>query len=105
MVYTLPSKFDTRKPGPPAVIFVMVGWCGHCKTLKPRLGEFERILRGKVSVYTVDGDASPDRVREFRVDGFPTIVYKTSTGKLYKYEGPREPAALAKFIASVDPGI
>lgn len=104
MVRTLPASFRVA-PGPPALVFVMVKWCGHCTALKPRVKEFERIFNGGVQVYTVDGDGDPDKVREFQVEGFPTILYKTSDGKLYRYTGPRDPKALYKFVGTVDPQV
>ena len=104
MVNPLPSRFAI-KAGPPALIFVIVEWCHFCSELKPRIPEFEAILGGAVPVYTVDGDQSPKKVKDFEVDGFPTILYKTSAGKLYKYNGPREPRAIKKFIATYDPSV
>jgi len=97
MPTALPNSFDATAPGPPAAIFVMVDWCGHCAVLKPKLPAFERALGQRV--YVVDGDASPDRVHEFRVEGFPTMLYKTKTGALWRYDGPRDPDSFAMFCA------
>jgi thioredoxin-like negative regulator of GroEL len=97
MPLPLPNNFNATAPGPAAAIFVMVDWCGHCASLKPALPSFERALGRQARVYVVDGDASPDRVHEFRVEGFPTIMYKTTSGKLWRYDGPRDPESFAMF--------
>lgn len=101
MVRRLPAGFLARQPGPPALIVVMVDWCSHCRDLKPKMPAIERAIGSRARVYTVDGDAQPNRVREFGVDGFPAILYKAANGTMYTYDGPRDPRSIRSFIDSV----
>jgi len=101
MVRQLPRGFSVGAPGPAALIIVTVDWCSHCRDLKPKIPAIERALGSTARVYTVDGDAQPARVREFGVDGFPTILYKATNGTLYTYNGPRDPRSIRSFIQSV----
>jgi thiol-disulfide isomerase/thioredoxin len=107
MVFSLPSSFNARRPGPPALIVVGVDWCGYCQSLKPVLRNVETDLSGVgIKVYWVDGDvdANAGRMREWQVDGFPTILYKTSDNRFLRYpdNAPRTANGIKRFIARVD---
>jgi thiol-disulfide isomerase/thioredoxin len=106
MVLTLPDSFQVDRPSPPALIVVGTEWCGFCAQFKPELKELERKLAGRVRVYWVDGDASPERVREWNVDGFPTVLYKPTTpGRMVKYpdDASRTASAIHSFVTKFDP--
>jgi hypothetical protein len=54
-----------------------------------------------VRVYWVDGDTDP-RVKEWKVDGYPSVYYRASSGGLYKYEGDRTARGITRFIKSIE---
>lgn len=97
---SLPSNFPLQRPGPPGLIIVGTEWCGHCASLKPLVPDIERALGRRVPVYWVDGDTIT--AEQFRVDGYPTVLYKSTARETYRYEGPRTPQAIARFVANVD---
>ena len=99
MVNALPLNFDAASRGPPALIVVGVQWCGHCQQFKP---ELESWSLGGVRVYWVDGD-NDARAQNWKVDGYPTILYRPSAGGLYKYNGPRTLQGVKRFIAALEP--
>jgi thiol-disulfide isomerase/thioredoxin len=44
MLRTLPKEFDPSRPGPAALIVVMVDWCGYCREFKPQLDKMLKII-------------------------------------------------------------
>jgi len=49
-------------------------WCGPCKTMLPVLQRLSQELDGRLSVYSVDIDQSPDLAARQGVMSVPTIV-------------------------------
>jgi len=96
---SLPSNFNPARPGPQTLVVVGVDWCGYCQELKPQLKKMEPKLTPRV--YWVDGDSDP-RVKEWGVDGFPTILYRASEGGLYKYDGDRTLRGIERFVNSIE---
>ena len=100
MFRTLPATFDPSRAGPRALLVVGAEWCGYCQQFKPELKKMESQLKG-VRVYWVDGD-SDGRVADWKVDGFPTVLYRASQGGLYKYNGQRSADGIKRFIESIE---
>ena len=100
MFRSLPTSFDPARPGPAALIVVGTEWCGFCTQFKPELKAMEPKLR-TTRVYWVDGDSDP-RVKEWKVSGFPSVLYHASEGGLYSYKGTRSLGGIRRFIASIE---
>jgi putative thioredoxin len=58
----------------PVVMKFGAQWCGPCQQLAPVLTENVTADNGKWMVGKVDGDASPELVEKYKVDGYPTLV-------------------------------
>ncbi|OIT03332.1 PREDICTED: protein disulfide-isomerase-like [Nicotiana attenuata] len=75
-------------------------WCGHCKALAPILDEvavsFEK--DSNVLIAKLDATANDIRTDEFDVKGFPTLYFKSASGKLSQYNGERTKEAIIEFI-------
>lgn len=82
----------------PALLFVQVGWCGHCKAAKPIMEQVSGVLGSIVPVYSVDGDERGDLTSALGVQGFPTIVYVAEGGARYEYTGERTVDAITSFV-------
>ena len=82
----------------PALLYVNVTWCGHCKRTKPIMEKVSGILGSMVPVYSIDGDDRPDLAKALGVEGFPTIVYVDQPGSVFVYEGERSVDAIASFV-------
>jgi hypothetical protein len=103
-VSKLPNTFEVnptagRPHGPAALIVVGTEWCGHCKQFKPELNSWK--FGSGTKVYWADGDSDP-RTKNWKIDGYPTILYKPSTGGLFKYTGSRDLPGVKRFIASLE---
>ena len=77
------------KPTGAAVLFVKADWCPHCQAAKPELDLTASVLGSVLPVYEVDSERNKQVVKELGVDGYPTIFYRTKTGKLTRYTGER----------------
>lgn len=82
----------------PALLFVNVDWCGHCKRARPIMEQVSGVLGSVVPVYDVNGEERPDLAKALGVRGFPTIIYVSEDGKPYRYEGDRTQDAITSFV-------
>ncbi|PLX19291.1 MAG: thioredoxin [Candidatus Muiribacterium halophilum] len=57
------------------VIDFYADWCGPCKMLTPIVEELATEYEGKVGVYKVDVDQTPELAQMFGVTGIPTVVF------------------------------
>ncbi|GAB2277277.1 disulfide-isomerase [Dionaea muscipula] len=75
-------------------------WCGHCKQLAPVLDEvalnFEK--DPSVMIAKLDATANDFPSDAFKVMGFPTMYFKSSTGRIVQYDGSRAKEAIIEFI-------
>ncbi|MQL82452.1 hypothetical protein Taro_014912 [Colocasia esculenta] len=75
-------------------------WCGHCKKLEPILDEVAISLQSDSNVVIAKLDATANDVPsdDFEIRGFPTLYFRTPSGKLAKYEGERTKEGIIAFI-------
>ncbi|XP_016483820.1 protein disulfide-isomerase-like [Nicotiana tabacum] len=75
-------------------------WCGHCKALAPILDEVAVSFENdpNVLIAKLDATANDIRTNEFDVKGFPTLYFKSASGKLSQYNGERTKEAIIEFI-------
>ena len=74
--------------------------CPHCVRFEP---EWEKLktkqnVTNKVNLITYDSNDDEKIVIAYRINGFPTILYQSSTGKIIPYNGQRECKAIEDFI-------
>ena len=82
----------------PALLYVNVEWCGHCKAARPVMNKVAGVLGTVVPVFSVDGDARKDVGRALGVSSYPTIIYIDEKGQRFEYEGERTVDALSSFV-------
>lgn len=75
-------------------------WCGHCKTLEPIYEELakKRAGKGDVVIAKLDATANDWNQEKYKVNGFPTIFFKTKSGKIETYNGERDVKSMDKWI-------
>lgn len=83
----------------PAILFVSATWCPHCRAAKPEMQGAAAILGSTVPVYLVDSEKNEAQIRRMKVDGFPTIFYRSPRG-LKPYNGPRTARAVADWACA-----
>lgn len=74
---------DAKKYAKPVMIDFYTDWCGWCKKLDKDTYTDSRVvqLSRKFVNIKVDGDKSPDIVKQYKIEGYPTIVFLNAKGK------------------------
>nr|UZC53375.1 protein disulfide isomerase-2 [Nicotiana benthamiana] len=75
-------------------------WCGHCKKLAPILDEVAVSFDSDPDVLIAKLDATLNDLPkdQFDVQGFPTMYFRSASGKLSQYDGDRTKEAIIEFI-------
>lgn len=70
------SNFDSKVLNASGKVFVefFATWCPHCQRMMPLVEKLAEIEKGKVPVYQVDIDKSPNLANEYAPNGFPTFI-------------------------------
>jgi thioredoxin 1 len=70
-------------------------WCGPCRSISPVLEQMADEYEGKVSIYKVDADNSPEITRKFGVRGLPTLML-FKNGEVHDTRMGAQPASILK---------
>lgn len=87
--------------------FVMMyaPWCGHCQRLKP---DWEQLARKPgvdgVSVSKVDCTASTATCEEYKVQGYPTLLYFRNGKKVDTYDGAKTMDGMTAYLKTMRGG-
>ena len=73
-------------------------WCGHCRSFKPTWKKLQEDMGDKINFVTFDADKNKDKMSEYKIDGFPTLIFKTNDNKAVEYVGTRDLDALKEFV-------
>tara|TARA_A100001015_G_C15040576_1_gene739360 strand:- start:1448 stop:1804 length:357 start_codon:yes stop_codon:yes gene_type:complete len=75
-------------------------WCPHCKAFLPVWEKLSNDLGSQHDFVLYDGDKNKDKVDEWKVDGFPTIIVKKGNDAM-EYMGPNEYNSVSDFIRNI----
>lgn len=75
-------------------------WCGHCKKLAPTLEEVAVSYESDPDVIIAKFDATANDIADsdFDVQGYPTMYFRSASGKLVEYSGDRSKEDIINFI-------
>ncbi|XP_027339712.1 protein disulfide-isomerase [Abrus precatorius] len=75
-------------------------WCGHCKQLAPILEEVAVSYQSDADVVIAKLDATANDIpsETFDVQGYPTLYFRSASGKLSQYDGNRTKEDIIEFI-------
>jgi protein disulfide isomerase len=92
------ANFADETDGKDAMLEFYAPWCGHCQALKPTYKELgTRLASADVVVGAMDATANspPDG---YDVQGYPTLIFKTASGKTTSYDGDRDVDSMVAYI-------
>jgi len=75
-------------------------WCGHCKKLAPILDEVAVSFESDPDVIIAKLDATANDIPSdlFDVKGYPTLYFKSASGKLLQYDNDRSKEGIIDYI-------
>lgn len=82
-----------------------VEWDGNSKAAAPefmKLGSKKTIAGKEVIFSRIDGNQYPQKIKEFGIRGYPTVLLLDPSGKLVaRYEGERKAEAMMAFLNQI----
>lgn len=85
----------------PAIVDFYADWCGPCRALSPVLEEISKDYAGKIDVFKVDTEATPELAALFGVRGIPALLFVPQTGEPAMSSGFAPKESLQKVIQDV----
>lgn len=81
------------------LILFGTGWCKFCVNFAPVLEKTVKILGNSFPVFYVDCEKYSELSKSLEIQGYPTIMFVNSSGKMYKkYTGDRTVPGLLNTI-------
>lgn len=65
----------------PAIIDFYADWCAPCRALTPILENVSKRYSGKVDIYKIDTEASPELAALFEIRSIPSILFIPMQGE------------------------
>jgi protein disulfide-isomerase A1 len=89
---------DAIKAYPDLMIKFYAPWCGHCKSLAPEYAAAAKELKEKGYILAqVDATASHEAAKEFKVQGYPTVIFFHNGVKI-PFTGDRNKKGIMDWI-------
>jgi len=82
----------------PVLVDFYADWCGPCKAMAPIIEEAAKTYKGKVNVFKLDVDKSPDSAQKYGVMSIPTLVYFKGGKEVDRSSGALPKEALAERL-------
>ena len=77
-------------------------WCPHCKTIKPVfknfMGDGTLNINGKTVAVKMVEEKKIQKGVDPEIQGYPTLLYSDSAGKVVEFNGPRTPDGFMQFL-------
>lgn len=91
-------EFSGNKP---AIVDFYADWCGPCRALSPVLEEISKDYAGRVDVYKVSTEVTPELAALFGVRGIPALLFIPMSGEPAMSSGFLPKESLQKAINEI----
>lgn len=90
-----------------ALVFFYADWCGHCQSFKPEWEKLEKEVEKnenttielvKVNCGDAENPSHKKIMKDFSVQGYPTIKKIDGAGNAVEYKGERKVEPIMKFL-------
>jgi thioredoxin 1 len=85
----------------PVLVDFSAEWCPPCKMLAPVIERIALEYQGKLDVYGVNTDESPQLSQRFNISGVPTMIFFSEGKEVKKLVGFRDFDTLKREIESI----
>jgi thioredoxin 1 len=98
--FTTDDKFkkDVLKSDKPVLLDFGAKWCGPCRKLSPIVDKIAKEMEGKIHVFKVDIDKSPETSTKYSVRCVPTLMIFKDGKMVCKEEGLMSEEDLTEWI-------
>ena len=92
------DEFESKvlKAEKPVLVEFGAPWCGPCKLLEPVLSELANQYDGKIDIFSINVDMTPELVMEYNIMGVPTVILFRGGKPEHRLTGYRPKQALEK---------
>ena len=82
------------------IIFFSMPGCGHCENFQPTWDLLMKNYGNIKSIKLIQASSNekPELVKQFEIQGFPTILYVKDNKKVSEYKGDRSYEDLVKYM-------
>ena len=85
----------------PILVDFSAAWCGPCKALAPTIDAVAREYSGRLDVFKVDIDESPDAAAHFGIRGVPTCIFFKGGREVDRFVGSQDLRAVKERVEKV----
>ena len=80
------------------VYWFYADWCSHCKEFDKVWAKFTSMVRDKdVKTVKINGDKHNDKLKKYKVNAYPTVIYVKKNGNYLHYYGKRDAEAMMRY--------
>ena len=72
--------------------------CSACNQFKPMWSRLKQLYKRKYKLVSINGPENQDKVEQYSVSSYPTLLIEKPTGSLKMYKGDRSMKDLQNFL-------
>jgi thioredoxin 1 len=97
--------FEKLQQNPrPVIVDLWAPWCGPCRMVKPSLEKLAEEYGGRVDLWEINADESPELLHKLKVYGIPTLIGYDAGKELARYVGAKPRNELQALFEALSTG-